>query len=45
VIARIVLDHPQRAPLERVSLDASRPPPRWQPAAPGWTGGRAVVRR
>jgi hypothetical protein len=43
VIARIVLDHPQRAPLERVSLDAMSPTTSMAPGSTGWTGGRPVV--
>lgn len=43
VIAKIVIDHPQRAPLELVAIDALSPTTSMAPGSTGWYGGRPQV--
>lgn len=43
VIAKIVVDHAQRAPLELVAVDALSPTTSMAPGSTGWHGGRPQV--
>lgn len=43
VIAKIVVDHPQRAPLELIAVDALSPTTSMAPGSTGWYGGRPQV--